>query len=104
MDWCAFNPDEREGGGLSTGGRINVDSGVLNPRGHAEGIDARSARRWLTRGAFFMAFFKGRPERDYSGYHICLTPRTETVPVGILSRDARPMQGSVGKLPLPRDD
>jgi len=29
--WCAFNPHEREGGSVSTGGRINVDSGVLNP-------------------------------------------------------------------------
>ena len=29
--WCAFNPHEGEGGGVSPGGRINVDSGVLNP-------------------------------------------------------------------------
>ena len=30
---CAapFNPHERDAGGISTGGRVNVDSGVLNP-------------------------------------------------------------------------
>ena len=28
---CAFNPHERTAGGLATGGRITVDSGVLNP-------------------------------------------------------------------------
>jgi hypothetical protein len=28
--WCAFNPYEDSGGGVSTGGRINVDSGVFN--------------------------------------------------------------------------
>jgi hypothetical protein len=31
IKWCAFNPYERDGGGLSTGGRINLDSGALNP-------------------------------------------------------------------------
>ena len=29
--WCTFSPFERDGGGNSPGGRINVDSGVLNP-------------------------------------------------------------------------
>jgi hypothetical protein len=29
--WCAFNPYERDGGGISTGGRINLDSGAFNP-------------------------------------------------------------------------
>jgi len=31
IPWCAFNPHEKEGGGVSPGGRINVDSGVFNP-------------------------------------------------------------------------
>ena len=29
--WRTFFPDERDGGGVATGGRISVDSGVLNP-------------------------------------------------------------------------
>jgi hypothetical protein len=29
--WCAFNPNEGTAGGIATGGRITVDSGVLNP-------------------------------------------------------------------------
>jgi hypothetical protein len=29
--WCAFNPYERDGGGISTEGRINIDSELLNP-------------------------------------------------------------------------
>ncbi len=31
IPWAAFNPNEREAGGVDMGGRINVDSGVLNP-------------------------------------------------------------------------
>jgi hypothetical protein len=31
IGWCAFNPYEREGGSISPGGRINLDSGALNP-------------------------------------------------------------------------
>lgn len=31
VPWRAFFPDEREAGGVSPGGLINVDSGVLNP-------------------------------------------------------------------------
>jgi len=29
--WRTFFPDERDGGGVATGARISVDSGVLNP-------------------------------------------------------------------------
>jgi hypothetical protein len=31
IPWCAFNPHEQEIGGVAPGGRITVDSGVLNP-------------------------------------------------------------------------
>ncbi len=31
VPWRVFFPDETDGGGVSPGGRINVDSGVLNP-------------------------------------------------------------------------
>ena len=34
--WCAFNPYERDVGGLASGGRITVDSGVLNPERMAD--------------------------------------------------------------------
>jgi hypothetical protein len=30
LPWCAFNPHEDVGGSVSTGGRINWDSGLLN--------------------------------------------------------------------------
>jgi hypothetical protein len=44
--WCAFNPYEDSGGGVSTGGRINVDSGVLNPDLMTEPYGKRAARTW----------------------------------------------------------
>jgi hypothetical protein len=44
--WCAFNPYENSGGGVSTGGRINVDSGVLNPDLMTEPYGKRAARTW----------------------------------------------------------
>ncbi len=31
MAWRAFFPDEHDGGNVTTDGRINVDSGVLDP-------------------------------------------------------------------------
>lgn len=31
VPWRAFFPHERDAGGVSPGGRINIDSGVLNP-------------------------------------------------------------------------
>jgi hypothetical protein len=31
LSWRAFFPEEEEAGGVATGGRINIDSGVLNP-------------------------------------------------------------------------
>src|SRR4051794_35054832 len=38
IHWCAFNPNERTAGGVATGGRITVDSGVLNPE-HLSDLD-----------------------------------------------------------------
>lgn len=32
IPWCAFNPHEVQGGGVTPDGRVNFDSGVLNPR------------------------------------------------------------------------
>jgi hypothetical protein len=46
IPWCAFNPYERDAGGLSTGGRINVDSGVLNPDWHAGVIGPSASALW----------------------------------------------------------
>jgi hypothetical protein len=46
IDWCAFNPHERDAGGLATGGRINVDSGVLNPVWNAGVIGPRGSALW----------------------------------------------------------
>jgi hypothetical protein len=31
LEGRAIHPYERDGGGISTGGRINIDSGLLNP-------------------------------------------------------------------------
>ena len=31
VPWRTFFPDESDGGGVASGGRISVDSGVLNP-------------------------------------------------------------------------
>jgi hypothetical protein len=44
--WCAFNPYERDGGGISTGGRINVDSGVLNPDLLTKPYGKKAAKAW----------------------------------------------------------
>jgi hypothetical protein len=44
--WAAFNPYERQGGGLSPGGRINVDSGVLNPAWNAARIGPFAQALW----------------------------------------------------------
>ncbi len=46
IPWCAFNPHERDAGGLSTGGRINVDSGVLNPGWNAARIGLKASAMW----------------------------------------------------------
>jgi hypothetical protein len=49
--WRVFFPHERDGGGNSTGGRLNVDSGVLNPdlltRDYGEDAGALWARSRL---------------------------------------------------------
>ena len=44
--WRAFFPHERDAGGRSTGGRINIDSGVLNPEWNAERIGPRAQAKW----------------------------------------------------------
>ncbi len=44
--WCAFNPYEETGGGNSAGGRINVDSGVLNPALLAKPYGRRADKVW----------------------------------------------------------
>ena len=46
IPWCAFNPYERDGGGLAPGGRINVDSGVLNPEWNARQIGPVARAAW----------------------------------------------------------
>ena len=44
--WCAFNPYERDGGGISTGGRINLDSGALNPDLLTEKYGKKAGKLW----------------------------------------------------------
>ena len=44
--WCAFNPYERDAGGISTGGRVNVDSGVLNLAWNAEKVGPHAQAVW----------------------------------------------------------
>lgn len=46
VPWRTFFPHERDGGGNSPGGRINVDSGVLNPRWHDEVIGPQAQSVW----------------------------------------------------------
>ncbi len=43
---CAFHPQESDAGGLASGGRINVDSGVLNPSWNADGIGPEASSIW----------------------------------------------------------
>lgn len=45
VPWRAFFPDEVQGGGISPGKRINVDSGVLNPA-HMDHLGADAAKAW----------------------------------------------------------
>jgi hypothetical protein len=42
----AFNPYERTGGGFAPGGRVNVDSGVLNPELLTEKYRGKTAKLW----------------------------------------------------------
>ena len=44
--WAAFNPHERDGGGISPGGRINLDSGALNPDLLTEKYGKKAGRLW----------------------------------------------------------
>ena len=41
-----FFPDERDGGGVATGGRISVDSGVLNPDQLKKNYGEEAAELW----------------------------------------------------------
>ena len=45
VPWRVFFPHERVGGGVSPGGRINVDSGVLNPSLHPVAMWAKARLR-----------------------------------------------------------
>ena len=42
----AFNPQERDGGGLSPGGRINLDSGSFNPDQITQPYGKRAGKLW----------------------------------------------------------
>jgi hypothetical protein len=42
----AFHPHERDGGGISPGGRINLDSGSLNPDLLTKDYGKRAGRLW----------------------------------------------------------
>ena len=44
--WCAFNPYEDTGGGISAGGPINVDSGVLNSDLMTEPYGKKTGKTW----------------------------------------------------------
>jgi hypothetical protein len=44
--WRTFFPHERDGGGVATGGRITVDSGVLNPDLLTRDYGKKAGRLW----------------------------------------------------------
>jgi hypothetical protein len=44
--WCAFNPHEDTGGSISTGGRINVDSGVFDPDLMTKPYGRKASKVW----------------------------------------------------------
>jgi hypothetical protein len=46
LEGRAFNPYERDGGGISTGGRINIDSGLLNPDQITEQYGKKAGKLW----------------------------------------------------------
>ena len=46
IPWRAFFPDERDGGGNGTGGRLNLDSGILNPDLLIHHIHPEAASAW----------------------------------------------------------
>jgi hypothetical protein len=46
VEWRTFFPDERDGGGVATGGRISVDSGVLNPEQLTEDYGEETGKLW----------------------------------------------------------
>jgi hypothetical protein len=44
--WRTFFPDERDGGGVATGARISVDSGVLNPEQLTQNYGEEAGALW----------------------------------------------------------
>jgi hypothetical protein len=46
IEGAAFNPYERDGGGLSPGGRINLDSGSFNPDLITQEYGQRAGKLW----------------------------------------------------------
>jgi hypothetical protein len=46
IEWCAFNPFERDGGGNNPRGPVNVDSGVLNPELLTAAYSGKTAKLW----------------------------------------------------------
>jgi len=46
IEWCAFNPYERDGGGNNPDGPVNVDSGVLNPELLTKAYSGKTAKLW----------------------------------------------------------
>ena len=44
--WRTFFPHERDAGGNSPGGRLSVDSGVLNPEWNASRIGEEASAHW----------------------------------------------------------
>jgi hypothetical protein len=45
IDWCAFNPYECDGGGISMVGQVNVDAGALNPE-HMSHLPSPAPETW----------------------------------------------------------
>ena len=48
--WCAFNPHERTGGGVTPDGRITLDSGILNPELLDKDYGQEAGRLWRESG------------------------------------------------------
>ena len=48
VEWRTFFPDERDGGNVTAVGRINVDSGVLNPDLLMKDYGANAAKVWAS--------------------------------------------------------
>jgi len=80
--WCAFNPYERDAGGNGPGGRVNVDSGVLNPELLTEDYSGKTAELWRRsrlRGRIDAIIAHEMSEADYGPHETALkmAPHTE---------------------------